>query len=209
MADNNILAEAFRSILQSRQGQPNPIQGISAGTLGGQAQRPPSILPQSVPQVPVSKGTPPRDQGTSNLPEILKFLIPALTAGVGVGLPSTLPGAAGFQKGFVGETSKEKETTEKDFIIIDPETGEQQNFKVPTKALVQQKRTSANVFEQLGIDPTQLQIKGTEKIKEEVKKKFLAPKGAPSAGGEDDGAKLKDDSGKVVAVAKDGKWVSP
>ena len=65
------------------------------------------------PQAPVdtSGTTPPATpakKGGFN-PELLKLLIPALTAGVGTAFPGALAGAAGFQTGFAAETTRQRE----------------------------------------------------------------------------------------------------
>lgn len=78
-------------------------------------------------------------------PEILNLLISGAAAGIGLASPAARPAAAGFSQGFTKEKTRQaKEEGTKDFIIIDPETGEQQSFPVPKGALVQQKRAKAS-----------------------------------------------------------------
>ena len=67
------------------------------------------------PQAPVdTSGTTPGTPGASAKkgffnPEMLKLLIPALTAGVGTAFPGALAGAAGFQTGFAAESTRQRE----------------------------------------------------------------------------------------------------
>jgi len=165
----------------------NPLFGnipppIDLGKINVQAPQP-QIPPQA--QNPLEQATQKPDQPFF---DFLKAIgIPLATAGIGVGVPGALPGAAGFQQGFVGAQEKQREKEEealatKDFIIVDPETGEEQIFKVPKSAQVQQKRQKqAGPFgdlSALGLDiDKEGMLKITPKKEEESRVRVVNDKG--------------------------------
>lgn len=194
------------------------VQGISdvgqaAIPVVQQALAPPpaEAQPQEtpVPREPVIKG----EESEGSLRDLLVQLgIPLATAGIGVGFPDALAGAAGFQTGFVGEQQRQEERQEQ----------KKQDLVKRIQGFEKESRTIAKELTKAGANPTVEEFfKSTREILREVlaqqgftaeatqpKKDVLNIKDAPSAKNRADGSKLKQD-GKVLAIAKDGQWVSP
>ena len=115
-------------------------------------------IPPSVPQGAMNPQPPtaqPQQKSPMNWQMLADLGIPALSALIGTVAPGTLAGAAGFSKGYTDTREKQKESEAekqgtKDFIVVDPDTGEQTVFKVPKTADVQQKRAGDLLSQLLG-----------------------------------------------------------
>lgn len=168
-------------------------QGIDLGKILIQAeqqgQQAPPSSPPIAPQQPAPQAQPQQqpqeNKGRSLLMNLLLQAGIPIAGGVVAGInPNILPEMAGLAGGYrTGLEGQEKinreEQGEKDFIVIDPETGEQQTFRVPKQASVQQKRTKDNsLAELLGTMNNQTQQPTTQQQVEKVKQNIpSAPQG--------------------------------
>jgi len=152
---------------------------------GALTEQPPPGPPPPPPEAGVGKEPKDKEEGGFNISKLLPLLLTGGVAGLGAGLGgNVLAGAAGFNQAFAKQIAEEGT---KDFIVFDPETGDQKSIKVPKGATVQQKRTEPFSFQNL-VDEERArggipESKTTEEIVEEV---------------------TGEDKGKVI-VEKDGK----
>jgi len=215
-------AEQEKQQPQQSPSPPVPTQSLQGGTVTGTAQGP---TPQAIPP---EQAVPPEEEksGRGNIIQLLARLgIPVGAAIAGSVNPNFLPQAAGLSTGFTEEISrqdvqrsklgistekkseakrKEEKRDRKDIRREAERAVDKSKEFIPTTA---DRQRMINELEKAML--RERGMLGTERIVKEVTEKFLPPKGAPSAKGRADGSKLKNDSGQVVAIARDGQWVSP